>query len=160
MVASIAAITGLIFVLRDHVPVVSTGVLYLLAVLLVSSYWGRWLGLLTSVLSAAAFNWFHIPPTGRFSIAESENWLALGVYLVTAVVASSLAESARQRAEEAERERVAADRARDELEDLSREIILDHYQNPRNQGRLEHPTLANRGHNPLCGDEIELSLAL
>src|SRR5579884_1755775 len=44
------------------------------------------------------------------------------------------------------------------MQDLSREIILDHYQNPRNQGRLEHPTLANRGHNPLCGDEVELSL--
>jgi nitrogen fixation NifU-like protein len=45
-------------------------------------------------------------------------------------------------------------------EDLSREIILDHYQNPRNHGRLEHPTLANRGHNPLCGDEVEISLAI
>jgi len=45
-------------------------------------------------------------------------------------------------------------------EDLSREIILDHYQNPRNHGRLEHPTVANRGHNPLCGDEIELSVAI
>src|SRR5262249_46750629 len=45
-------------------------------------------------------------------------------------------------------------------EDLSREIILDHYQNPRNHGRLEHPTLANRGHNPLCGDEVELSLGI
>lgn len=45
-------------------------------------------------------------------------------------------------------------------EDLSREIILDHYQNPRNQGRLDSPTLANRGYNPLCGDEIELSLVV
>ena len=45
-------------------------------------------------------------------------------------------------------------------EDLSREIILDHYQNPRNHGRLDHPTLANRGHNPLCGDEIELSIGI
>jgi nitrogen fixation protein NifU and related proteins len=45
-------------------------------------------------------------------------------------------------------------------EDLSREIILDHYQNPRNHGRLDHPTLANRGHNPLCGDEIELSVGI
>ena len=45
-------------------------------------------------------------------------------------------------------------------EDLSREIILDHYQNPRNRGRLSEPTVANRGHNPLCGDEIELSLAI
>lgn len=46
------------------------------------------------------------------------------------------------------------------FEDLSREVILDHYQNPRNQGRLETPTLANKGDNPLCGDEVELSLAL
>ena len=45
-------------------------------------------------------------------------------------------------------------------EDLSREIILDHYQNPRNHGRLDDPTVANRGHNPLCGDEIELSLSI
>src|SRR5437868_15479386 len=45
-------------------------------------------------------------------------------------------------------------------EDLSREIILDHYQNPRNHGRLDSPTLANRGNNPLCGDEVELFLGL
>lgn len=45
-------------------------------------------------------------------------------------------------------------------EDLSKEIILDHYQNPRNHGRLENPTVANRGHNPLCGDEIEVSLSV
>jgi nitrogen fixation protein NifU and related proteins len=44
------------------------------------------------------------------------------------------------------------------MQDLSREIILDHYQNPRNHGRLEHPTLANRGYNPICGDDIELSV--
>jgi nitrogen fixation protein NifU and related proteins len=46
------------------------------------------------------------------------------------------------------------------MQDLSREIILDHYQNPRNHGRLEQPTVANRGHNPLCGDEVELFLEI
>src|SRR5262245_1527169 len=45
-------------------------------------------------------------------------------------------------------------------EDLSHEIILDHYQNPRNHEHLEHPTVANRSHNPMCGDEIELSVGI
>jgi nitrogen fixation NifU-like protein len=46
------------------------------------------------------------------------------------------------------------------LDDLYKEVILDHYQSPRNRGRLESPDIATRGHNPLCGDEIELSLKL
>ncbi|MGA1346512.1 MAG: Fe-S cluster assembly sulfur transfer protein SufU [Ilumatobacteraceae bacterium] len=41
------------------------------------------------------------------------------------------------------------------LEDLYREIILDHYKNPRNRGELEvPPAVMAEGHNPLCGDEI------
>jgi nitrogen fixation NifU-like protein len=44
------------------------------------------------------------------------------------------------------------------LDDLYKEVILDHYQNPRNRGKLESPDIATRGHNPLCGDEVELSL--
>jgi nitrogen fixation NifU-like protein len=45
------------------------------------------------------------------------------------------------------------------LEDLYREIILDHYRNPRNRGELESPP-AHRveGFNPLCGDEIVVYL--
>jgi nitrogen fixation NifU-like protein len=46
------------------------------------------------------------------------------------------------------------------LDDLYKEVILDHYQNPRNRGRLDSPDVATRGHNPLCGDEIELGLNL
>lgn len=46
------------------------------------------------------------------------------------------------------------------LDDLYKEVILDHYQHPRNRGRLESPDVATRGHNPLCGDEIELALAI
>lgn len=47
------------------------------------------------------------------------------------------------------------------LEDLYREIILDHYRTPRNRGELPVPpaTMAE-GHNPLCGDEIQIYLQL
>ena len=44
------------------------------------------------------------------------------------------------------------------LEDLYREIILDHYKNPRNRGTLDAPAVHSQGHNPLCGDEIEVYL--
>ena len=44
------------------------------------------------------------------------------------------------------------------LEDLYREIILDHYKSPRNRGSLEPPAVRAEGHNPLCGDEIEVFL--
>src|SRR6476661_6175534 len=43
------------------------------------------------------------------------------------------------------------------LEDLYREIILDHYRNPRNRGELPVPPAHKvEGFNPLCGDEIQL----
>ena len=47
------------------------------------------------------------------------------------------------------------------LEDLYREIILDHYRSPRNRGELPTPpALVAQGHNPLCGDEITVYLQL
>ncbi|MGH9272022.1 MAG: Fe-S cluster assembly sulfur transfer protein SufU [Ilumatobacteraceae bacterium] len=45
------------------------------------------------------------------------------------------------------------------LEDLYREIILDHYRTPRNRGELATPpAVVAQGHNPLCGDEITVFL--
>ncbi|MCX6519280.1 MAG: SUF system NifU family Fe-S cluster assembly protein [Actinobacteria bacterium] len=44
------------------------------------------------------------------------------------------------------------------LDDLYREIILDHYRSPRNRGELPPPASHAVGHNPLCGDEIEVYL--
>ncbi len=45
------------------------------------------------------------------------------------------------------------------LEDLYREIILDHYRSPRNRGELPTPpAVMSEGHNPLCGDEIQIYL--
>jgi two-component system, OmpR family, sensor histidine kinase KdpD len=110
-VGTVAVVTGAIYGLREVVPVVSTGVVYLLAVMLVSIAWGLWLGLFTAVLSAAAFNFFHIPPTNRFTISDGEHWVALAVFLVAAGVVSALADAARSRAEEAERGHGEADLA-------------------------------------------------
>jgi two-component system sensor histidine kinase KdpD len=108
---ALAVTTAVLYPLEQVASPVSLGVLYLLAVLLVSSLWGLWLGLITSVGAAACFNFFHIPPTGRFTIADAENWVALAVFLVAAAVVSTLSELAGARAREAERRRREADLA-------------------------------------------------
>jgi two-component system, OmpR family, sensor histidine kinase KdpD len=109
-----------IYPLEHVAPVAALSVVYLPAVLLVSTFWGLLLGLTTSLLSATAFNFFHIPPTGRFTIYDSRNWVGLGAFTVVAVVASTIAELARSRAIEAERRRAEADLAAA----LARELLL------------------------------------
>jgi nitrogen fixation protein NifU and related proteins len=44
--------------------------------------------------------------------------------------------------------------------DYDREYILDHYRNPRNYGRLEHPHMHQEGINPLCGDRVAIDLQI
>jgi two-component system sensor histidine kinase KdpD len=105
----VALTTLLIFALRGSAPVVSLGVVYLVTVLVVASIWGVWLGLATAVASALAFNFFHIPPTGRFAISGGENWVALVVFFIAAALTSSLTEVARRRATEADQRRQEAD---------------------------------------------------
>jgi nitrogen fixation protein NifU and related proteins len=45
-----------------------------------------------------------------------------------------------------------------EFEQLYREVILDHYRSPRNHGLLEPRDAYAEGHNPLCGDEISVTV--
>ena len=110
------AVTLILYPLSDLDPGVSSGVLYVLGVLLVATYWGLWLGVATSVASALALEYFHADPTGSFAAKDSGDIVAISVLLVTAIVASVIADGARARAEdEAERVRlreVHASRAR------------------------------------------------
>jgi two-component system, OmpR family, sensor histidine kinase KdpD len=110
-VAGIALTTAIVFPLEQIAPVTALVVVYLVAVLVVSIGWGAVLGICTAVGGALAFNWFHLPPTGRFTIADAQNWVALAVFFVVAIVASSLAEAARHRTQEAEQRRREADLA-------------------------------------------------
>ncbi|HEU5277391.1 MAG TPA: SUF system NifU family Fe-S cluster assembly protein [Gaiellaceae bacterium] len=46
-----------------------------------------------------------------------------------------------------------------EFDQLYREVILDHYKNPRGHGELDHPDAEAEGQNPLCGDEVSIYVA-
>lgn len=110
-VVGVALTTLIVFPLKQIAPVAPLVVVYLVAVLVVSVGWGAVLGVGTAVAGALAFNWFHLAPTGRFTLADPQNWVALAVFLVVALVASSLAQAARHRTQEAEQRRKEADLA-------------------------------------------------
>jgi two-component system sensor histidine kinase KdpD len=81
-------------------------VLYLFAVLAAAVVWGLAYALAVSITSLLVFNFFFLPPVYTFTLKDSESWVALAVYLVTAVVVSELAARARRRATEAEQQRL------------------------------------------------------
>ena len=112
-VVAVALTTLLVYPLKTIAADISLSVVYLVAVLLVASIWGAWLGIATALLSGLTFNYFHIPPTGRLTIAQDEDWVALVVFLIAALLTSALANAARSRAEEADQRRREADLAAD-----------------------------------------------
>ena len=100
-ILAVALVTAVIAVLDNWVPVLSLAVLYLFAVLPVAVAWGLPYAVVVSVASMLAFNWFFLKPVHTLSLADSRNWLALLVFLVTSVVVSELATRSRRRAREA-----------------------------------------------------------
>src|SRR5947208_7957920 len=79
-----------------------------------------------SVASMLAFNWFFLPPKHTLRLTDGENWVALTVYLVTAVVVSALAARARAREAEARRRALEASLLADVA---SRPLESEHVQN-------------------------------
>jgi two-component system sensor histidine kinase KdpD len=109
--AAVAACTLIVSPLAHVAPVASLSVVYLPAVLIVSITWGVPLGMATALASAAAFNFFHLPPLHRFEIRDSRNWVALIAFFAVAAIASSVAEVARARTRDAQERRREADLA-------------------------------------------------
>jgi two-component system sensor histidine kinase KdpD len=105
---------GLVALLQDIAPVTGLGVVYLPAVMFVAIRRGSGAGFAAAVLSVLTLNFFFIEPRYTLTIAESQNVVALTVFLIVALVVGRLAGDARQRATEAEdRARLAAARERE-----------------------------------------------
>ncbi|HET7588846.1 MAG TPA: ATP-binding protein [Solirubrobacterales bacterium] len=117
----VAVATLVVYPLKTVAPAVSLGVVYMPGVLFVSSIWGWRIGLLAAIASALAFNWFHIPPTGRFDVAADRDAVALVTFVIVAVAGSALAEVARARTAEAERRREETERVLAQLRELAAE---------------------------------------
>jgi signal transduction histidine kinase len=102
-VIAVGAISGVIVLLEPHLPVLSLLVLYILAVLVVAVGWGTVLAVVTAILSAVCFAYLFLPPVGAIRVADWRELVAMGVFLVTAVVVGELAARSRREAQEAAR---------------------------------------------------------
>src|ERR1700676_5002118 len=74
---------------------------FLLAILAVSAVWGMIVSVFMSVIAVLAFNYFFLPPVGTFTIADPQNWVALGAFLFTSIMGSQLSARIRKEADEA-----------------------------------------------------------
>lgn len=88
----------------------------LLVVLIVATIFGSRPALLASLVGVLSFNFFFLPPLYTFTIAEPQNWIAFGAFLVTAIITGQLSSYARRRAEESEANRKEIERLYNELQ--------------------------------------------
>ena len=84
-----------------HVNAATAALTYLLIILGIATWFGLRESITASVASMLAYNFFFLPPIGTFTIADPQNWVALSVFLLTAITASQLSSNARRKAEEA-----------------------------------------------------------
>jgi two-component system, OmpR family, sensor histidine kinase KdpD len=74
---------------------------FLLAILAVSAVWGMTVSVTMSLAAVLTFNYYFLPPTRTFTIADPQNWVALGAFLFTSILGSQLSARIRKEADEA-----------------------------------------------------------
>src|SRR5579864_2613171 len=101
--AAIAIVVAMVLLphYSGHVNQTTEGFLLLLVILGISTVWGLLEAGVASVAATLGFNYFFMPPVGTLTIADPQNWIALGAFLITAVTASQLSAVARRRTQEA-----------------------------------------------------------
>ncbi len=115
----VAALTYVAYAIIPRNPT-TVGFTYLLLVLVIASTWGLVEATLASVAATLTYNFFFLPPIGRFTIADPQNWVALFAFLVTALVTSRLSGRVKKQALDA----VERQRDLERLYTFSRAILL------------------------------------
>src|SRR5713226_1572563 len=109
---SIAIVAGIAFLYRQVLLVNQTTVALtlLLAILAVSAVWGMAVSVFMSVVAMLVFNYAFLPPVGNLTIADPQNWVALGAFLSTSIVGSQLSARIRKEADAAHTRRREVER--------------------------------------------------
>src|SRR5690242_16317266 len=94
-------VTGIIYAFHFYPRIPNISIAYLLVILVLASTRSLYAAVLASIVAFLSFDFFLVPPFFTFTIAKFDEWLALFVFLVTAIITSQLASALRQRAEQA-----------------------------------------------------------
>ena len=114
-----ALITWICFRVLNRNPT-TVGFVFLLAILVVSATWGLRYAIFMAVWATLLYNFFFLPPLFTFNIADSQNWIALFAFLITAIIGSQLSERARRQTQQATQRRKEVER----LYALSQQLLL------------------------------------
>ncbi len=100
---ALAIVAGISVFYRRVLPVNATTVAltYLLAIVAVSTAWGLTVAVVMSIAAMVSFNYNFLPPIGKLTVADPQNWVALFAFLAVAVLVSQLSNRAKQKAEDA-----------------------------------------------------------
>src|SRR5581483_2647125 len=122
LLLSLAVVAGVTHVCATflHVNPATAGFLYLLVILGVATKFGLFESTIVSVAAMLSLNFFFIPPTGTFTIADPQNWVAMLTFLATSLTASQLSE----RLKRERREAVVRQRELEQLYAFSRGLLL------------------------------------
>src|SRR6266566_3167795 len=100
-VVGTSLVTGVLYFFQLYPRIPNISLLYLLVILTLASTRGLYAAILASVIAFLSFDYFLVPPYYTLTIAKFDEWLALFVFLVTAIITSQLASALRHRAEQA-----------------------------------------------------------
>jgi len=95
--------TAIIFLFKLYPRIPNISIVYLLVVLALASTRGRYSAILASIVAFLSFDYFLVPPLFVLTINRAEEWIALFVFLVTAIITSQLAVALRERVLQASR---------------------------------------------------------
>ena len=94
-------VTGILYFFQLYPRIPNISLLYLLVILTLASTRGLYAAILASLVAVLSYDYFLVPPYYTLTIAKFDEWLALFVFLVTAIITSQLASAMRRRAEQA-----------------------------------------------------------
>jgi two-component system sensor histidine kinase KdpD len=94
---SALVITGFISIFNLYPRIPNISIVYLLPILVLASTFGRYAALLACLVASLSFDYFIVPPLYTFTMDRWEEWIALGIFLITALFTSQLTLMTRER---------------------------------------------------------------